>query len=159
MTNWDRSGPYIGVLDMQIARVSAALPGAGAWDAAPLELVCAQARNANLHLTYTRGAAGGAFDFQVQYSPYSIAALVPAGGQEWLTMSLYGTALLVGGQDNQSLIQREYITYEATAAGGAEAFHYGPIDLAERVERIRIRARESGVVGTPGTLQIEITLG
>ena len=157
MTIWDNGSPYIGVLTQQVARASAALPAAGAWTT-PTELVCAQARNVTLHFMYTRGAAGGAFDFQVAVSPYSIAALVPAGGAEWTTMALYESGAVAANTDSQSQVQREYITYGGVDANG-DAFVYGPIDLAERVERIRVRARESGVVGTPGTLQIEAIFG
>ena len=41
----------------------------------------------------------------------------------------------------------------ALQGAAAEDFVFGPIAL-DGVERIRIRARESGVVGSPGTLQI-----
>jgi hypothetical protein len=51
-------------------------------------------------------------------------------------------------------VQRELESYTSQGAA-AEDFSFGPIDLGGTVERIRIRARESGVAGTPGTLQIE----
>ena len=143
----------VGVEALQEARANAALPAAGAWDATPPELVCAEADEVLLSFTYTRGAVGGAFDFQVQVSPYSVAALVPAGAQEWQPMSLYAAGGVVAGADSQSHVQREYMTYGATGAA-AEAFVYGPIRLDGAVERLRVRAMESGVGGSPGTLQI-----
>ena len=146
-------GLYIGVLSHQVARVSAGLPAAGAWDIAMPELVCAGAEQVTLHLGYTRGAAGGAFDWQVAVSPYSIAALVPAGGAEWTTLALYEAGAVVAGADTQSNVQREYQNYASTAAA-QEAWVYGPIGLAGSIERLRVRARETGVVGTPGILQI-----
>ena len=136
-----------------ILRVSAALPGAGAWDAAPVESSSAFAARMTLAFTYTRGAAGGAFDWQLEVSPYAVAANVPAGASEWITEAIYAGGAVVAGADTQSRVQREYQTYASTGAG-AEDFVYGPIDLHSMIERVRVRARESGVVGTPGTLQI-----
>jgi len=141
-------------LDVQEARASAVLTAAGAWDAAPLELASPYFDEVNLAFTYTRGGAAGAFDFQVETSPYSVAANVPAGASEWVTQAIYAAGGVVAGADTQSRVQREYETYQATGAG-AEDFSYGPLNLGATVERIRVNARESGNVGAPGTLQIE----
>lgn len=140
------------------ARASAVLPAAGAWDAAPTEFFCTGAKHALIHFTYTLGAAGGAFDWQLQTSAYSLAANAPAGAQAWATQSLYDPGALAAGVDTQSRAQREYVTYRATVAAVVESFVYGPVDLEGTVERMRIPARESGVTGTPGTLQITVTL-
>ena len=141
----------------QVVRASAALPAAGAWDASPTELVSDYVRNLTLHFTYTRGAqaAAGAFDWQLEVSPYSSVALVPTGASEWVTESIYAAGAVALGADTQSRVQREYQTYGSQGAD-PEDFVYGPIDLGRNVERYRIRARESadGDTGTPGTLQI-----
>jgi hypothetical protein len=89
----------------------------------------------------------------MQISQYSVAALVPAGAQEWATEAVYNAGMLAAGVDTQSRTQREYQTYQATGAA-VESFSFGPISLERGVERVRVRARESGVVGTPGTLAI-----
>ena len=141
-------------LNVQEARVSGALAAASAWDANPIEMVCPYFEAVMLTLTYTRGGAAGAFDLQLQTSPYSIAANVPAGAQEWGSESVYAGGVLAAGADTQSRLQREFETYQATLAP-AESFTYGPIMLEGTVERLRIAARESGNVGAPGTLQIE----
>lgn len=133
-------------------RASAALPAAGAWDAAPTEQNCFGARGVTLSLTYTRGAAGGAFDFQFEYSIYSVAANVPAGAGEWAEGTLYDPGALAPGVDVQSRVQQEYVTYGSTGAAAA-TFGYDLV-FDGPVERIRIAARESGVPGTPGTLVI-----
>jgi len=140
---------------MQIARVSAILLAAGAWDldAGLLILPCPYFDDVTLNFTYTRGGAGGAFDFQIEYSPYSIAANVPAGAQQWMVMPLYASGAVVAGADTTSTIQRELITYQATGAA-VETFPYS-VALDGTIERLRIRARESGNVGAPGTLQIQ----
>ena len=140
------------------ARVSAALAAAGAWDATPVEFPVCGMSNMTLHRVYTRDAVGGAYDFQIFYSPYSVAGLVPAGGAEWVAMDLYEAGLIVAGADAASLDQRETITYTSQGAA-AEAAVFGVIELRQTIERVRIRARESGAVGDPGTLQIQVTLG
>ena len=134
-------------------RASAALPAAGAWDATPTEQNVAGAGSVTFSLTYTRGAAGGAFDFQIQSSIYSIAGNVPAGAGEWADEAAYAIGAVGAGADTQSRVQAEYQTFQATGAA-AETFTFGPIDLAHTIERLRVTARESGVVGTPGTLAI-----
>ena len=142
-----------GWANQQEVRASAALPGAGAWETTDPQL-CAYVRHLNLHFTYTRGGAAGAFDWQLEVSPYSVAALVPAGAEEWLTESIYAAGAVAAGADTQSDVQREYQTYTATGAA-AEDFVFGPIHFASNVERYRLRVRESGNLGNPGTLQIE----
>jgi len=137
-------------------RASAALPAGGAWDAAPTEFSVAGATSLRLALIYTRGAVGGAFSFQVEASPYAVAADAPAGASEWATQALYDAAVVVAGADTISLIQREEISYTSTGAA-AEDFFPLPLPLAG-LERLRIRACETGAVGTPGTLSIVGTL-
>ena len=136
-------------------RVSAALPAAGAWDATPTESFSTNAREMSIHFTYTAGEqSAGAFDWQLEVSHYSAAALAPAGAGEWVTMSLYAPGPVALAADSQSRIQREYITYGAVGAAAEDFTFY--VELNKVVERVRIRARESddGVIGVPGTLQI-----
>ena len=150
----DFPGIAPGILPQQTARVSAALPAAGAWDT-PTELFISEAEQLTVFLTYTRGGVGGAFDWQMETSPYSVVGLVPAGAQEWGDPSVYAVGALVAGTEVQSFTQEEHITY--TAEGAAAEMHaFGPIQLGGTAERLRIRCRESGAVGTPGTLQITI---
>ena len=139
------------------ARASAALAAAGAWDATPTEFFVSGAQNLTLGFTYTRGAAGGAFDYQIEVSLYSLTANAPTGAAEWITESVYASGAVAAGADTQSRVQREYQTYQSQGAA-AEDFAYGVIALNGTIERARIRARESGVVGTPGTLQIAAEL-
>lgn len=134
-------------LDVQTARASAALPGAGAFDPAPAELACPGFDFVTFYCTYTRGAAGGAFEFKIEAAPNS-------SGTVWHQSTLYSPGTVAPGSDVVSDIQREGIEYEATGAP-AELFVYGPLELRGTVERIRVSARETGVAGTPGTLSIE----
>ena len=138
-------------LDEQVARAAAIL--GAAWDATPLELACPGALSVTFYVTYTRAAAGGAVDTQVQTSPYSVDR---AGVEDWFTQDIYAGAAVVPGADTTSTIQRELITYQATAAA-AEMYPLDPIDLGGTVERIRIPCRESGNPQDPGTCHIVAT--
>lgn len=135
-------------------RASAALAAAGAWETSTVQ-ACPGAMRVELSLTYTRGAAGGAFDFQVQTSIYDANATIPAGAGEWGDQSLYAAGGVALGADSQSRVQAEYVTFGSQGAA-AETINFGPIELGSVIERIRIRARESadGIQGTPGTLAI-----
>ena len=131
-------------------RASAVLAGAGAWDATPLIISCQAKSRLTLFLSYTRGAAGGAFDFQLLFSPYSAN---PAVVQSWFPQSEFTPAVLAAGVDSQGRLQREYVTY-ASQGAAIENVVYGPVDLGANVERVEVVARESGVVGVPGTLHV-----
>jgi hypothetical protein len=146
----------IGVETLQTARAFAALPAAGAWDTTPTVLWVSGADRVLLHLSYTRGAAGGAVDYQVQVSPYSLVALVPTGAAEWLTAAVYLAGTLAAGSDVASDIQREYVTYQATGAA-QEAWTFGPISSEGQIERLRVVARESGAVATPGSFGVTVS--
>jgi hypothetical protein len=134
-----------------VMRAFAALTAA--WDATPTEQNIYGAQGLTLSFTYTRGAPGGAFDYQVELSPYSVIALVPTGASEWVTESIYAAGAVALGADTQSREQREYQTYGSQGAA-AEDYQID-LELQAPYERIRVRARESadGVPGTPGNLQ------
>jgi len=133
-------------LDRQIARVSAALPAAGAFDAAPLELGCVGFRYVTLEIAYTRAGAGGDMQLKIELSPDTT-------GTDWYQSGLYKAANVVSGADTTSNIQREEIEYGSTAAG-IERFTLAPLQLQGGAQRIRIPCQESGAVGTPGTVEI-----
>ena len=142
--------PYF-LADLQpVARASAALLGAGALDATPTVLITAGMDHIRLVCTYTRGAAGGAFEMIIETSGES-------SGTGWERATLYAAGVVAAGGDTTSTFQREGLEYAATAAA-AEVVNFGPLTLAGTVERLRIAARETGVVGTPGTLEIKTFL-
>jgi len=141
-------------LKIQTARANAIL--GAAWDATPVEMFCPGYHTFTLDLNYSRGGAAGAVDIQIQTSAWSLTVLVPAGISEWQTQAIYAAGGVVGGADTGSIIQREYITYEATGAGD-ESWVYGPVRLDGAVERMRILCRESGNVGAPGDMYILAT--
>ena len=135
-------------LDVQEARALAVLPAAGAWDAAPTEMPCPSFDYVLLYISYTEGAVvGGALDIRIDVSPDST-------GTVWHQGTAYSTGAVVGGADTNSAFQRENITYDPTGVA-REYFVFGPVALNGTVERIRVVARESGQMGTPGTCQIE----
>jgi len=146
----------VGFLNPVNLRVSAILIAAPNWDATPVEQSVAGAETVTLACTYTQAAANGAFDWYLQYSLYAVAANIPTGAAEWSTESLYASGAVVAGVDTGSRVQREFQTYQATSAN-EESIIYGPIPLGA-IERIRLYARESGVPGTPGNLQVTAEL-
>lgn len=135
-------------------RAAAALPAAGAWDAAPTEIACAGFNWVMFYLTYTRGAAGGSMDFQIHTSPYSADQPVV---EDWFYQSIYAAGAVMVSVDTVSNVQRELVIYGSTGAG-AETFNYGPLSLDGTVERIRIRCRERGITATPGNVHIVAVL-
>ena len=135
---------------IQEARAAAALPAAGAFDAAPAELYCPETDFVTLYITYTRGAAGGAVTFKLEVSPRTTDS---GTLQNWYQAAILAGGAVAANADTTSSTQREEIEYGATAAA-AEMFVYGPVELRSTVERIRIPCAESGVVGTPGECHI-----
>lgn len=133
-------------LDVQVARASAALPAAGAYDAAPTELYCPGFENVLLSFEYTRGGAAGAFGFKVETSPVS-------SGDVWHQVTLCSSPAVVPGADAASAFQRESTIYTATGAA-IEKFVFGPVKLGGAVERIRVSCHETGNVGAPGTVKV-----
>ena len=76
----------IGAVPFQVARASAALPAAGAYDPAPLEMMCAGFDSAILYFSYVRGGAAGAFKFKVEVSPHASDSIIYPS---WFQSTLY----------------------------------------------------------------------
>ncbi len=147
--------PTYGVEPLQTARVNAILAAAGAWDTAPLALYTAGARECVLFISYIRGGAGGAVDFRLETSPFSVDR---AGGlPNWFQQGHYAVGILAVGADTQSRMQREYFTYQPT--GAARESFVRMIKFGKGDQRIRVTARESGNVGAPGTCEVVMLLG
>jgi hypothetical protein len=128
-----------------VLRVAAALAGASAWDAAPLEIPIAGFDWATFYVSYTRAGAGGAVDMRIQVrTPIAV---------QWYRTTLLATGVLAAGADVQNRIQADFLTYASTAAG-VERVVYGPVQLAQGPDLIRIACRESGAPATPGTVEI-----
>ena len=143
------SGPTV------VARVLAILPAAGAWDPDPVEFSVAGYDALMLYLTYEPEADDNAFDWQVQYSPYSADV---AGVLSWFTETAEQVAAIVVGTTTIDNVQTTYESYEEEAVAD-QGIAYGPILLHKLgAERCRILARESGVVGDPGALGILVKL-
>lgn len=143
------------ITNWPVFRVSAALPAAGAWDAAPLELDVAGYDWLELFMTYTQGeqAGGGSFAFRIEVSYAFQDASTETPANAWFRQSLYGAGAMVAGTEIRSNIQRENILYTAEGDTG-ESFVYGPIRIVGGVNRLRIPCAEVGFVGTPGTVEI-----
>lgn len=140
---------------VQTARAAAVLEAAGAFDPTPTEMPCPYADHVTFYITYTRGAVGGDAQFRVEPSPYSSDQ---AGVEDWFLASVFAAGGVVSGVDTLSNLQRGNVEYGSTGAG-AETVVYGPFLLRKTAERIRFLARESGVLGTPGTMHVVAMFG
>lgn len=143
---------YASTARVQIAKAWAALEAAGAWDT-PTEMICAGMSSVMLYLRYTRAAVGGDMQYRVVLSPYAADAIATADTATWARATVFSSGVVVSGGDTLSNLQRGETEYGSSAAA-AEDFVYGPIDLGNTVERIRVSCRESGVIGTPGSCSI-----
>ena len=130
-------------------RAAAALPAAGAFDAAPLEIDTAGMDVLVLYVTYTRGAVGGAVSVRPEYSPRSADA---AGVEDWFRQTIYSPGAVALNADTTSITQHEDFQYGSLGAT-AENFVY-TLQLGGAVERVRVACAESGVVGNPGSCHI-----
>lgn len=140
----------IGAVPFQVARTSAVLPAAGAYDTSPTELMCAGFESAVFYFSYTRGDALGSFAFKIEVSPHASDS---ATYDNWFQLALYEADSIVAGTDEQALIQREEILYTPTSAN-EERFVYGSVNLGGGIQRVRVSAKEVGTVGKPGTLEV-----
>jgi len=132
-------------LDLQTARATVVLPGAGAYDATPIELPCQEYDFMTLYIAYTRGDTGGAFKMKIEVSPDS-------SGDTWYRSTVYDAGAVAGGSDTTSLFQREELQYTATDTTVEKVvFH---VTLDSGVQRVRIPCAEAGAVGKPGTLGV-----
>jgi hypothetical protein len=133
-------------LNQQTLRVDAALPAAGAWDAAPLERQTAAFDTLTLLCKYDAPANsdGGAFDLLIEISMDGVA---------WYQTTIFAGGAVAGALDVMSRFQREFLRYAATGLT-AEMMAYGPIEIAGVADYIRVFARESGDIVHPGTLEI-----
>lgn len=144
-----KAGPFFPpYTPQQVARASAVLEAAGAFDPTPTEMPCPGFGFVTLRIDYTRGAVGGDCQFKLEGSHQS-ALDSPVFGQG----SAFVTGTVASGSDTVSNLQREEIEYGSTGAA-IESITFGPIALRSGLELLRIPAQESGVVGTPGTLAI-----
>jgi len=134
----------------QIMRVSAALPAAGAYDAAPLAIECMGWTKMTLLCAYTRGALGGAVRFYVDVS-YGTAPTV------YYQTTVYEAGAVVAGADTHSTIPHEDFTWNS---GGAaiERFAYA-LEIPSNIKNIRVVASEIGVIATPGTFAVNAIFG
>lgn len=142
----------------QVIRARDVLPALGAWDAAPVEINASGANFVLLFLDYLAGAAAGAVDVQLEAAPNSVDG--GAAEPDWYPITLFAPGAMAAGTDITSLVQREFINYTSVAViPEVETYCIGPIELRSCVERLRLRARETGNVGAPGTLGVWAALG
>lgn len=143
---------YASTARVQIARAWAVLEDQGAWDD-PTELISAGMSSVMLYFRYTRGAAGGDMQYRIELSPYAADAIAVANTATWARATVFSAGAVVSGADTLSNIQRGETEFGSSGAA-AEDWVYGPIDLANTTERMRVSCSESGAEGTPGSCSI-----
>ena len=135
-------------LDKQVARALLPLPLANAYDAAPLELVCAGFNMAMINITYTTGNAGvGDIGFRIEQ-------LNDPVGLDWYAVASVDQTGIVANTDNLDLVQRSIRRYGAVGAAAEQILYALRIDRG--VERIRIACMDTEAVNV-GTAQIDVT--
>ncbi len=127
-------------------RTSAALAGAGAYDAAPTEVACPSFTRLTLLCSYTRAGVGGSARMRVEFCPTA------TGTGTWYRLTVQEAGAFAAGADVNDLLQRSTNLYTSTAAG-AERFIWD-LEIPTAMERVRIACAEVGAVGTPGTFEI-----
>ena len=144
--------PYLITGAPQTLRVFAALAAAGAFDAAPTELHVVGGDHATLFLEYTRGAANGAVNMQIEFSPYSVDATAPV--VSWFPMSIWSPGATVVNVTTQSLLEPELVEFGSTVATRQGSLF--DILIPAYVARIRVACAEIGIVGTPGSCSLTL---
>lgn len=97
-----------------------------------------------LHVTYSEGAVGGRARFFVTYS-LSRQAAIPTG-----VATASGDFFVA-----HDMKRIEYEVAESESVGGSSGVFSLEIPMLPDTSRIRIFAKETGVVGTPGRIRID----
>lgn len=126
-----------------VARTSATLPAGAVYDTSPISIPVNQYKTITFHISYTRGAAGGAVTYKVEWSN-DISVTSP----QWFQMTEVQAPAIAAGSDVVDVTQRAEIRYQAT---GATVERFTSPTLAVSGKFVRIVMRESGVAGNPGT--------
>jgi len=146
--------PYF-VQARQIARAYGALTALGAWDATPTPLVCVGASKMTLMVEYDEAAPGGAVEVQAFFSPYALAAQVPAGQAEWFPASVKAVGAVVPGANVTSLVQPEVNSFDPTVVTNEGIVI--DFELPGAMERFQVNVREVGLpanVGISGVIAL-----
>ncbi len=129
-----------------VAPSSAILLGSGAYDDNPIIISCVIGKEIAFGISYTRGGASGAVSYKVEFSNNQY---------NWFQSSAVSEGTTSLGSDTVSLTQRNEIKYQAT---GVSLERVMSPNFIVSGKFVRISAKESGAVGTPGTCAIEYFL-
>jgi hypothetical protein len=133
----------------KFVRTAAALPAAGAFSSSD-PIACNQYKQIAFQFNYTRGAAGGAVTYKIEFT--NSLTPVPI---KWKQTAQFDPPAIVAGTDTTIPTQRALFKYQAT--GGTEEGFMSPVFNVSG-NFVRISVAESGAVGTPGTASVEIYL-
>jgi len=121
------------------------LPAAGAWDDAAdvTELRVHGESELGLFAEYTQGDPAGAVEYRVEVSPVS-------SGDDWFPAEevIDETAVASSGESRIFPVRAASMRLNGTQRAPAHTLDVSGAD------RLRVRAREVGVTGTPGTFRV-----
>lgn len=128
-----------------VARASAALPAAGAYDTTPTKVdVAPYATSITLWATYTRGTTNGAARIKPEVSP---------DGVTWYRATLVDTTT-IGGTAPDGVLATRALAYDLPVPASASAVRTSHTVDVRGARFFRCAGAEVGVVGTPGTLAL-----
>jgi hypothetical protein len=127
------------------ARLDAALPAAGAFDAAPIEIPTGGRKFLELYCFYDENGGGvlGSVTLRLE------KCITIGGVDQWARDALIDPQAVVPGADSVTPTQRDSWDYEPT--GIAEESYIYTFDIA-RCDKFRVPCAESGQVGSPGDM-------
>ena len=151
MIRTDEFGNIIAITDQipttsGVLRASGILPAAGAWDAAPTEINTASYKFLEVWINYLEGAATGKVSVMLEKQ-------LPSG--TWGRPVRIQPGRFIQGTDFMSKMQAEEWELDPIVVGSQIVTMTFEIN---HPAQIRMAARESGVIGTPGTCEIEYNL-
>ena len=134
-------------------RASAALPGAGAYDATPTEVFVSGAEDILLYCSYDENAGGaaGSVNVIVEASPYSVDH---ATLHNWYRLSVINVGAFAAGADVTEQVQRQGAALYTPIGADREGWVLGAYGLKGAVERMRVSCAEVGQAGFPGIMHV-----
>lgn len=133
----------------KIVRASSTLPAAGAFSSSD-PIACNQYKQIAFHFNYTRGGAGGAITYFIEFT--NNVSLTPI---KWKQTAQFDPPAIVAGSNVIIPTQKALFKYQATGAT-EEGFMSPVFNVSGNF--VRISVAESGAVGTPGTASVDIYL-
>ena len=112
-------------------------------------IFCLAYDNMTLLLDYTRGKAGGAVSWYIEYRTEDDG--------EWHRNTIYDAGVVAVNNDTESSVQREQFEYGATSKD-REQIVFGPLSIVQFAKHVRFAFAETGESADPGTCRAQLVL-